>query len=867
MADMPRDPTEAADGGSLAAFLRERREDVLTAWEQAVQVLPCARMLTRPELRDSLPTVLDEIAVYLDRPADAGEGEPSPPLADEHALERLREGFDITEVVEELALLRDATLRLWQPSTATELEQVRDFDRALDGCMVATARRFGESQARTMRVLERISTVALRAESIEDVLDALLAAFQEESPAVDTAAIYLLEDDRLQLRAAAGVEADVKGYSLGVAEGFAGRVAAERRPLETSSAAADPSLASDLIRRANILTLHGVPLIDGERLIGVACMGSKTAFSGQDRTLFTSMTSRAAAGIRHHMLRRRARAKAAELEISEKRFRDTFESAAVGLGHIAVDGRWLRMNDHYCVLLGYPRDELLRLTLRDVTHPDDVASDDANIARLTARDIDVYATEKRCIRKDGGVVWVDQTLSLVRDRDAPAYLVAAAQDVSLRVRQRQQRTFLADASTTLASTLDYRETLDNLTKLAVPRIADLCVVQLVDSSGDILRTEAIAHADDGAAIDAAMVDAATNEAPTLDAAADAAPAMNALRRPYPIRDDLPGPLGTVLRSARPALLPIDDAALRSIAVDEQHLAELRRLELGSILILPLRIGGRTMGALSLGQSGSGRRFEPQDVELLQELGTIASAAIDNALLHAEIQRAVRVRDRVLGIVTHDLRNPIGTIDLSATLLTMSRAVASDPAAAAQIATIQRNVRRATRLIEDLLDMSSVKAGQFAIDRKRESVAAIVQEAADSHRPVADEKRIDFYVDVAVGDAAILGDHDRLLQVLNNVIGNALKFCRAGDRVTVRSSVEDDTIAIVVADTGPGIAPERLEQIFDPYVRVQQDEEGTGLGLYIARAIVGAHGGRIWAESEPGAGTTMHICLPSAPKEA
>src|SRR5690606_19339 len=131
------------------------------------------------------------------------------------------------------------------------------------------------------------------------------------------------------------------------------------------------------------------------------------------------------------------------------------------------------------------------------------------------------------------------------------------------------------------------------------------------------------------------------------------------------------------------------------------------------------------------------------------------------------------RDRVLGIVTHDLRNPLGTIDLSATLLAMNRSVSSDAAANAQIATIQRNVRRATRLIEDPLDMSTVQAGRFAVDRNDHGLGAILREAADMQRPRADDKQIRFVVDIDVGDAAVYGDQDRLLQVLNNVLGNAV----------------------------------------------------------------------------------------------
>lgn len=399
--------------------------------------------------------------------------------------------------------------------------------------------------------------------------------------------------------------------------------------------------------------------------------------------------------------------------------------------------------------------------------------------------------------------------------------------------------FLTEAAALLASTLDSRRTLEHVVALAVPRLADWCIVDMLDGIEGMSGAFAVAHADPGKAA-----------------------LLRHWRSSHRLRPDAPSAAARVLRTGRTLWWPhVDEAKLLALAADEAHLETLRQVGLRSVLVYPLRIDGRVVGALSLVQAESGRRFEAVDVEQLRELALIACTALHNAMLHAAAQRETRLRDRVLGIVSHDLRTPLGTIRLAATLLKENPLIAADEPSARQVGIIERNVEHARRLIDDLLDLSSVQAGELAIDLSEHVIEHILAEAIEAERARAAAKGITLNAHLEASHSRILGDRHRLLQVFGNVIGNAIKYCGSGAKVTIRARTIDSEVVISCEDTGPGIAPDQLETVFDPHVRGDYSEPGTGLGLYITRAIVEAHKGRVWIESEAGAGTRVHVSLP------
>lgn len=222
------------------------------------------------------------------------------------------------------------------------------------------------------------------------------------------------------------------------------------------------------------------------------------------------------------------------------------------------------------------------------------------------------------------------------------------------------------------------------------------------------------------------------------------------------------------------------------------------------------------------------------------------------------------RDDFLGMVSHDLRNLLGSISLTATL-TAKQASGSDEGRRTVVAMkrIQRNVARMNRLIGDLVDVASIDAGKLAVKLEPNDAAALLGEAVDAFALVASESGISLTAGSVVGDLSADFDHDRMLQVCANLISNAIKFTPAGGHITVSGKRAAGVVHLCVSDNGGGIPPEMLEGIFDRFAQVStNDRRGLGLGLYISKCIVEAHAGKIWANSEAGAGSQFHFTIPT-----
>jgi signal transduction histidine kinase len=217
---------------------------------------------------------------------------------------------------------------------------------------------------------------------------------------------------------------------------------------------------------------------------------------------------------------------------------------------------------------------------------------------------------------------------------------------------------------------------------------------------------------------------------------------------------------------------------------------------------------------------------------------------------------------VLAVVSHDLRGPLGTVQLSAATL-MSQ-LATDHRARRHLEMIHRSCMRMENLIDDLLDTASIREGRLQLEIQREPVASVLAEALDLQQAVAAEHGIHLVGGCALPDVEILCDRDRMLQVFGNLIGNSLKFCRPGDTVTVACTQAGEHVVFSVTDTGPGIQDQVLPYLFDPYWSGSEHvKRGAGLGLYISRGIVESHGGRIWVDSAPGAGSKFQFTIPIA----
>jgi signal transduction histidine kinase len=232
----------------------------------------------------------------------------------------------------------------------------------------------------------------------------------------------------------------------------------------------------------------------------------------------------------------------------------------------------------------------------------------------------------------------------------------------------------------------------------------------------------------------------------------------------------------------------------------------------------------------------------------------------------EAERASAARDDVLAVVSHDLRNPLNLVFTSSSFL-LDIADDLPRTHREQLVMIRRAAGQMNRLIQDLLEVASVEAGHFPMELRPEPVEPLVREACTLLEHAAAVKSIE--LECHFDDAAPLvhADRERVLQVLGNLLGNAVKFTPEGGAVQVRADRLDGFVRFAVADTGAGIAEDELSHVFDRFWQARRSRDGgAGLGLAIARGIVKAHGGEMWAESEPGRGSTFSFTLPAEPRE-
>ncbi|HYC94004.1 MAG TPA: PAS domain S-box protein [Thermoanaerobaculia bacterium] len=286
-----------------------------------------------------------------------------------------------------------------------------------------------------------------------------------------------------------------------------------------------------------------------------------------------------------------------------------------------------------------------------------------------------------------------------------------------------------------------------------------------------------------------------------------------------------------------------------------------------VLVTPLVAEKEPLGALVLLNSrASGRHFRDTDIVRARTLGDLASLALRRVRLMEQereakekAEAAVRVRDETLGIVSHDLRNPLTTVALSADLLS-----GAPPEEQPElIETIRTSARQMQRLIQDLLDVARVEAGGLAVAPSPVEPEPLVREVVTAHEPIAELKRQRLVCDIRGPLPKICADRDRLVQVLGNLLGNAVKFTPERGAIHVEVRHRDAEVFFSVRDSGPGIPEADLKNVFTPYWQAKKTAHmGAGLGLAIVRGIVEAHGGKVWAENAPGGGAMFTFTVPA-----
>lgn len=419
--------------------------------------------------------------------------------------------------------------------------------------------------------------------------------------------------------------------------------------------------------------------------------------------------------------------------------------------------------------------------------------------------------------------------------------VSVFREFTDRRRSEEAWHFLSEVSAALAGSLEYQQTLKQVAALAVPRIADWSAVDVLSPDGSL-----------------AQLAVAPVESSRPELAKD-------WRRRWPA--GVEAAVHEVIRTGVPCLLPEITDAMIEVSGAEQREA-VSQLGLRSVMVVPLTVGNKPIGTLSFLTAESGRQYGTQDLILATEIARRVSLAIESARAYAEAHEAVRTRDNFLAIASHELRTPLS--GLSVLVSSLARAAASGrlaklspEALAERFVKAERQTNQISRLVDRLLDVSRLSTRDLSLERERTDLAEIVRDVISRYEDAAAEtgSRIEF---ICAGPVIGWWDRSRLDQVVTNLVGNAVKYGGAAPITVSTSSGTSGHVRLMVRDGGLGIPPEHQERIFEQFERATESENlpGMGLGLWLVRRIVTAHGGTASVDSVPGRGATFTVVLPT-----
>ncbi|MEH1865804.1 MAG: ATP-binding protein [Nostoc sp.] len=406
--------------------------------------------------------------------------------------------------------------------------------------------------------------------------------------------------------------------------------------------------------------------------------------------------------------------------------------------------------------------------------------------------------------------------------------------------------FLAEASCVLASSLDYRNTLTTVAQLAVPTLADWCIVDVVENNSAAFSNPVIAASE-----------------PQKEAL------VRKLRQRYPISVDADYGQPKVLRTGKPELVTnILESSLQRKAWNDEYL---NLLQVKSYMVVPLQVREHKLGTIVFASTQLGRYYTTVDLAMAEELAQRAASAIENAQLYWQAQEANRIKDEFLAIVSHELRTPLNSM-LGWVQIIRHRKL-DEAITSKALATIERNAKLQSKLIDDILDISRIVQGKIRLNLRKVDLVIVIKTAIEAIYPTSEIKdiQVESNLDSSVGE--VMGDAERLQQVVWNLLSNAVKFTPSGGRVEVCLKQVNSNAEISVSDTGKGISADFLPYIFERFRQADSTttrvDGGLGLGLAIVRHLVEIHSGIVYAASEgEGRGATFTVLLPliQAPSE-
>lgn len=456
---------------------------------------------------------------------------------------------------------------------------------------------------------------------------------------------------------------------------------------------------------------------------------------------------------------------------------------------------------------------------------------------------EVVQAEVKVINPSGTVSVFSTNAGPIQNADGKiTSSVLISTDISQEKRAESSQAFLTQVKSLLISTIDYHQILDRIAGSAIPYLADGCMVDILE--GDGIKRVLTKHRD-----------------PYTQGL------MDELQRRFPPRMDSPQPSARAMRTGRPELLKdIDIDLVQKNTFDENHALLIDRIGIRSHMTIPLQIRGKIIGALSLFVCEGRPRYDEKDFSVAQELGRHASVAIDNAKLYRDAKSAIQLRDDFISIASHELRTPITSLNLQLEVLNnlVQGLKENDDSTVLMrkfMSSTNNQLRRLTRLVDDMLDISRISTGKLTLNFKKINVAMLAHDVLERFKDQLRAMEIEHQF---IGDTGIYCecDSERIDQVITNFMTNAIRY---GGKKPIHVIIADDEhhVYIRVKDHGRGISKSDQGRIFKRFERAHTEEDvsGLGLGLYINTKIIEEHKGKIFIDSEPGKGSTFSVQLP------
>ncbi|WNG34472.1 PAS domain S-box protein [Archangium violaceum] len=794
---------------SLAELLEERHADIIQRWTERLRRGISPKERTRCELEDHISDELWEMAAVL-RQHEATGDRPVPewnPMTRAHGAWRLRRGFDVRELMREYHVLRECILDLVEETNVrVTLGEVRALSAFL-----------------TTRVAE--SVVEYTRQHDEQTLlggEERFRLLVEGVEGVEDYAIYILDPEGRVMSWNVGAER-IKGYSA--QEVLGQSFSRFYTPEDVAAGVPDKCLQAAATHghcRTEALRIHK----DGHRFWADAVI---TALRDEHGVLrgFSDVT---------RDISKRKRAEQALRETTQ-RLQAILETAVDGI--ITIDERGLiqDVNPATTRIFGYAPEELIGRNVSILMPEPYRCEHDGymdSYMRTDVRKVIGIGREVEGRRKDGSVFPLELSVSETLLPQGRLF-TGLVRDITARKRAERTQAFFIEVGTVLSQSLDVHTTLRRLASLAVTHLCDYCMVDLLGEDGRLHRLEMAARAPEKQVL--------------LE-----------ISRPYPPLLGSHSPVARALESGNAVVIPeITPGWLDAAARNAEHRANLEALGPKSVALVPLVARGRKLGIINLAWTSTHTGDLNADLEIAKGLADRAAVAIDNARLYQEAQEAIKVREDVVAIVSHDLRNPLNAITLSATALLKREDV--DERSTKAVSRIYAAAERASGMICDLLDFTQARVSGIPVQPAPLDFHEHVHRVVEEVQLAWPERHITFH---AHGDGRGEWDEGRLAQVVTNLVGNALQHSPAGTPVRVSTWDEGQDVRLEVHNEGDPIPSELRTMLFEPYQRGQEAGEGRGslgLGLYITRQIVLGHGGTLDVQSTEDEGTTFTVRLP------